>query len=46
MELDDVKARIPVDGIKEDIAFRKAVDFVKANGIATKCECENCKHDN
>ena len=45
MELDDVKARIPEDGIKEDIAFRKAVDFVKANGIATKCECENCKHD-
>ncbi len=43
MELDDVKARIPEDGIKEDIAFRKAVDFVKANGIATKCECEHCK---
>lgn len=43
MELDDVKARIPEAGICEDIAFRKAVDFVKANGIAKKCECDDCK---
>lgn len=36
MEIDQVKAAVPADGLKKDLSFNKAVDFVVANADVTE----------
>lgn len=36
MEAEDVKARIPVEELRTDMAVQKALDFVKDNAVATE----------
>ncbi len=36
MEIDQIKAAVPADGLKKDISFNKAVDFIIANAAVTE----------
>ena len=36
MEVDQIKAAVPADGLKKDISFNKAVDLVVANAVVSE----------
>ena len=36
MEIDQIKAVVPADGLKNDLLFNKAVEFVKNNAVVTE----------
>lgn len=38
LEIDKIKASVPVDELKKDLAVQKAMDFVKANAVVTEVD--------